>query len=107
MARPAIVLKPGREKSLAHRHPWIFSGAIDRVDGTPAPGETLAVHASDGTFLALGAFSPASQIRARAWTFVAPLRTALALMRATASSEMSIASTSEQCGANVSAKPPL
>jgi 23S rRNA (cytosine1962-C5)-methyltransferase len=68
--RPTLVLKPGREKSLAHRHPWIFSGAIDRVDGSPGPGDTVAVHAHDGTFLALGAFSPASQIRARAWTFI-------------------------------------
>ena len=70
MARATLVLKPGREKSLAHRHPWIFSGAIDRVEGTPGPGATVAVHAHDGSFLAVAAFSPASQIRARAWTFV-------------------------------------
>jgi len=70
LARATLVLKPGREKSLAHRHPWIFSGAIDRVEGTPGPGATVAVHAHDGSFLAVAAFSPASQIRARAWTFV-------------------------------------
>ena len=33
-----IVLKPGREKSLRHRHPWIFSGAIERVEGEPGDG---------------------------------------------------------------------
>ena len=51
----AIVLKPGREKSLAHRHPWIFSGAIDRVEGAPGPGDTVSVRAHDGAFLALAA----------------------------------------------------
>jgi 23S rRNA (cytosine1962-C5)-methyltransferase len=68
-SRAALALKPGREKSVAHRHPWIFSGAIERVDGAPGPGETVAVHAHDGAFLALAAFSPASQIRARVWSF--------------------------------------
>ena len=66
----AIVLKPGREKSLAHRHPWIFSGAIDRVEGAPGPGDTVSVRAHDGAFLALAAYSPSSQIRARVWTLV-------------------------------------
>ncbi len=62
-------LKPGRDKSLRHRHPWIFSGAIDRIDGEPASGDTVKVVADDGTFLALAAYSPTSQIRARAWSF--------------------------------------
>ncbi len=35
-----LVLKPGREKSLLRRHPWIFSGAVQRVDGNPASGES-------------------------------------------------------------------
>ena len=48
--RPVVTLKAGREKSLAHRHPWIFSGAIDRVDGTPGSGDTVAVHTHDGAF---------------------------------------------------------
>ena len=69
MARPVVTLKPGREKSLAHRHPWIFSGAIASVDGAPAAGDTVTVRAHDGAFLAIAAFSPASQIRARAWSF--------------------------------------
>ena len=64
-----IVLRAGREKSLRHRHPWIFSGAIDRVEGDPASGETVAVVAHEGTFLAHAAYSPASQIRARVWSF--------------------------------------
>jgi len=62
-------LKPGREKSLRHRHPWLYSGAIDAVDGAPATGETVDVAAADGTLLARAAYSPSSQIRARVWSF--------------------------------------
>jgi 23S rRNA (cytosine1962-C5)-methyltransferase len=65
----ALVLKPGREKSLLRRHPWIFSGALARVHGKPASGETVDLLAADGQFLARAAYSPASQIRARVWTF--------------------------------------
>ncbi len=65
----AVVLKPGRDKSLRLRHPWVFSGAIERVEGTPASGETVDVVAADGAWLARAAYSPSSQIRARVWTF--------------------------------------
>jgi 23S rRNA (cytosine1962-C5)-methyltransferase len=65
----ALLLKPGREKSLLRRHPWIFSGAVLRVDGNPQSGETLDVLSSKGDFLARAAYSPQSQIRARVWTF--------------------------------------
>ncbi len=64
-----ITLKPEREKSLLRRHPWIFSGAVARVDGNPASGETVDLLAADGQFLARAAYSPSSQIRARVWTF--------------------------------------
>jgi 23S rRNA (cytosine1962-C5)-methyltransferase len=64
-----IILKPGREKSLLHRHPWIFSGAIQHVQGEPAPGATVDLLSSNGEFLARAAYSPSSQIRARVWTF--------------------------------------
>jgi 23S rRNA (cytosine1962-C5)-methyltransferase len=69
-ARPAVVrLKAGRERSLVLRHPWIFSGAIAGVDGDPAPGATVDVVSHAGEFLARAAYSPASQIRARVWSF--------------------------------------
>jgi len=64
-----LVLKPGREKSLLRRHPWIFSGAVKHVDGNPAPGETVHLFSSKGDFLAQATYSPHSQIRARVWTF--------------------------------------
>ena len=63
-----IVLKSGREKALLRRHPWVFSGAIKSVSGEPASGETVAIQDAHGQFLAWGAYSPASQIRARAWS---------------------------------------
>jgi len=64
-----IHLKPGREKSLLRRHPWVFSGAVDRVQGEPASGATIAVFGSDGRWLATAAYSPRSQIRARVWAW--------------------------------------
>ena len=69
MNPPRVVLKPGREKSLRHRHPWVFSGAIETVEGDPESGATVSVVARDGAFLAWAAYSPSSQIRARAWSF--------------------------------------
>ncbi|MBN1239800.1 MAG: class I SAM-dependent methyltransferase [Gammaproteobacteria bacterium] len=68
-ATKRIVIGSGREKSLRRRHPWIFSGAIERVEGGPEPGDTVDVLDRRGAFLARAAWSPASQIRARAWTF--------------------------------------
>ena len=68
-AQPAIILKAGREKSLLRRHPWIFSGAIERVDGAPVSGDTLPVRNDSGNFLAWAAYSPDSQITARVWSW--------------------------------------
>ncbi|MEZ0396057.1 MAG: class I SAM-dependent methyltransferase [Anaerolineales bacterium] len=65
----ALILKPGREKSLLRRHPWVFSGAVERLEGESAPGATVEVRSAGGDFLARAAYSPASQIRARVWTF--------------------------------------
>ena len=62
-----LILKPGRDKSLRRRHPWIFSGAVARVEGDPAPGDTVEVRSDAGAFLAVAAYSPVSQIRARVW----------------------------------------
>lgn len=64
-----LILKPGREKSLARRHPWIFSGAVARLQGEPQPGDTVAVRSGGGEFLAWAAYSPLSQIRARVWSW--------------------------------------
>ena len=62
-----IRLKPGKEKSLLRRHPWVFDGAIAKGGGDP--GETVRVESADGQFLAWGACSPTSKIRVRVWSF--------------------------------------
>jgi len=62
-----LILKPGREKPLKRRHPWVFSGAVARVQGSPAPGDTVEVRAAGGELLAVAAYSPRSQIVARVW----------------------------------------
>jgi 23S rRNA (cytosine1962-C5)-methyltransferase len=66
---PYLILKPGREKSLQRRHPWIFSGAVARLDGSPEPGGTVDLLSANSDFLARAAYSPVSQIRARVWTY--------------------------------------
>ena len=66
---PSLWLRPNRERSLKRLHPWVFSGAVAKVDGAPVPGQTVVVRAHDGTPFGLGAYSPESQIRARMWTF--------------------------------------
>jgi 23S rRNA (cytosine1962-C5)-methyltransferase len=64
-----LVLKKGREKSLKRRHPWIFSGAVEKVNGKPGIGDAVEVLDATGKFVARAAYSPKSQIRARVWTF--------------------------------------
>ena len=64
-----LILKPGREKAVLRRHPWVFSGAVARVEGNPQPGQTVDILSTKGQFLARGAYSPFSQIRSRVWTF--------------------------------------
>ena len=63
----SIRLKEGKERALLRRHPWIFESAIAKGGGDP--GETVRVESHGGQFLAWAAFSPASKIRARAWSF--------------------------------------
>ncbi|RYY64159.1 MAG: 23S rRNA (cytosine(1962)-C(5))-methyltransferase RlmI, partial [Comamonadaceae bacterium] len=60
-------LKPGKERSLQRRHPWVFDTAIAKGGGDP--GETVRVESHEGQFLAWAAYSSASKIRARAWSF--------------------------------------
>lgn len=57
---PRLVLAKGREKSLLRRHPWIFSGAVARMEGKARSGETIDIVDSQGKWLARGAYSPSS-----------------------------------------------
>ena len=65
----SIQLKSKRKGSVLRRHPWIFSGAVEQIDGNPFPGDTVEIRASDGTWLARGAYSPESQIVCRILTW--------------------------------------
>lgn len=64
-----IHLNRDRASSLLRRHPWVFSGAIARVTGQPVSGETVRIVDAAGAPLAVAAYSPSSQIRARVWSF--------------------------------------
>jgi 23S rRNA (cytosine1962-C5)-methyltransferase len=66
---PSIVLKPGREKSVRLRHPWIFAGALATQDPALPHGATVDVHSHDGEWLARGAYNAQSQIAIRIWTW--------------------------------------
>ena len=63
----SIRLRDGKERSLLRRHPWVFEGSVAR--GRADAGETVRVDDAAGRFLAWGAYSPASAIRVRAWSF--------------------------------------
>jgi 23S rRNA (cytosine1962-C5)-methyltransferase len=75
-----IRLREGKERSLLKRHPWIFESAIARGGGDA--GETVRVESHSGQFLAWAAFSPASKIRARVWSFDENCRIDAAFFRA-------------------------
>ncbi|MGB9669323.1 MAG: class I SAM-dependent rRNA methyltransferase [Anaerolineales bacterium] len=67
----AIVLKPRKESSVLARHPWVFSGAIQKEDQSIPAGEIVEIYSNKGEWLARGAYSPSSQIRVRIWTWEA------------------------------------
>jgi 23S rRNA (cytosine1962-C5)-methyltransferase len=64
-----LILKPGKERSLMRRHPWIFAGSVARLEGRARPGDTVEVLSDRGESLGRAAYSPESQIRARMWNF--------------------------------------
>lgn len=69
MAGARVVLKPGREKPVRQRHPWVFSGAIARIEGQPEDGDAIDVVDGQGMFLARGLLNRRSQIVVRLFTW--------------------------------------
>ncbi len=69
MITSQVVLKKGREKSVLNRHPWIFSGAIDRIEGDPSDGDLVDVWDSRARFIARGIINQRSQIAVRILTW--------------------------------------
>lgn len=64
-----LILNPGREKSLLRRHPWVFSGAVARVEGEPENGDTVQLRSAQGAFLGWASYNAQSQITARVWSW--------------------------------------
>jgi len=60
-----IKLKKGKEKAVLQRHPWIFSGALDKVNGTPENGDVVKVVSASNNFLAYGYFNDQSRVAVR------------------------------------------
>ena len=63
-----VYLKPGKEESLKRFHPWVFSGAIARIDGEPIEGEVVEIYTSKNEFIAKGHWQIGS-IAVRVLTF--------------------------------------
>ena len=66
-----LILRAGREKSLLRRHPWVFSGAVERLEGNASSGDTVQICDTRGGFIAWAAYSSQSQIVARVWSWQA------------------------------------
>lgn len=60
-----IVLKKGKEKAALQRHPWVFSGALEKVKGKPEDGDVVKLFAFDNEFLAYGYYNSNSRVAVR------------------------------------------
>jgi 23S rRNA (cytosine1962-C5)-methyltransferase len=70
-----VVLKPRRARPFYGRHPWVFAGAVEAIEGEPADGDAVEVFAHEGHFIAHGIHNSRSKIRVRlySWEQDAPL----------------------------------
>ena len=64
-----IILQPGKDRSVLRRHPWLFEGAVERLNGRARSGDSVEVVSAEGRPLGKAAWSPNSRIRARMWSF--------------------------------------
>jgi 23S rRNA (cytosine1962-C5)-methyltransferase len=64
-----VILKANRDKPLRHKHPWVFSGALDRIEPAIVDGDVVDVVTSQGEFLARGYLNRRSQIAVRVLTW--------------------------------------
>jgi len=65
---PRVILKRGKEKPVLRGHPWVFSGAVEKVEGDVSPGDIGEVYSREGHFLGIGHLNPHSQIILRVLT---------------------------------------
>lgn len=69
MNKRCVILKKGREASLLRRHPWIFSGSVEKIPSDCIPGELLPVYSYDLQFLAQAFFHPKQSLIGRVFSF--------------------------------------
>src|SRR3954463_6739297 len=68
MQFPKITLLPGKERSVYNRHPWLFSGAVKSIEGTPKESDVVEIYSSDQKYLATGHYHDGS-IKVRIFSF--------------------------------------
>lgn len=66
---PRVTLKPRRALPFFGRHPWVFAGAISRIEGNPEPGAEVILQSDKGEFIARGLYNPNSNIRVRLYSW--------------------------------------
>ncbi|WP_417375917.1 class I SAM-dependent rRNA methyltransferase [Gimesia maris] len=66
---PRVILKPRRALPFFGRHPWVFAGAISRIDGNPTAGEEVILLSDKNEFIARGLYNPNSNIRVRLFSW--------------------------------------
>lgn len=66
---PQVILKPRRAQPFFGHHPWVFSGAIDQIEGQPADGDEVQLQSHQGEFIAHGLFNSQSNIRVRLYSW--------------------------------------
>ena len=69
MSDGRVYLKPKRAQPFYGRHPWVFAGAIDRVEGDPADGAVVDLLSTTGQFVARGLYNGQSKIRVRLYSW--------------------------------------
>lgn len=65
----SVILKSSADSFIKRKHPWIFSGAIGKIEGNPSNGGTVQIFTSHKSLIGSGSYSPTSQIRVRVWSF--------------------------------------
>src|SRR6185503_7045261 len=68
MSFPKVILHPGKERSVLNHHPWLFSGAVKKIDGAVNEGDVVEIFSSDQKYLATGHFHEGS-IQVRIFSF--------------------------------------
>lgn len=69
MSRPKLIIFSGKEKAILRRHPWVFSGAVKRIEGQPQEGDLVEVVDTSGQWLALGSYQAGESIICKVLTF--------------------------------------